>query len=372
MATTNYAVNDALAVKIWSRVLDHEALKFTEIGPLMGRNANSIIHEKTELQKGPGDSITYGIRLQLQGAGFTENQLAEGNGESLSTYSDALVINELGHVVGVKSKNSIDQQRVPFDLREEARGGLADWYAKRFSVAFFNQVCGYSIQADIRFTGLNATTAPSTTRIIRQSGRASDDLLVAGDEFSLDLIDKAKELAITATPKIRPAQFAGGGTGGSFNPSRRDYNKTLTDKYVMYVHPYQVTDMRKNTSSGQWQDLVKAAYMGSRENFPIYTGAIMEYNSVIVRQAFDVTTGVSATSTDVATVRRAVLLGGQACMMAFGKDGGPSRYRWNEELFDHKRRLEVSAWTIHGLRKVRYNSVDYGTVVVSTYAVAHT
>jgi N4-gp56 family major capsid protein len=369
MATTNIALNDALAVKLWSKKLDHEALKFTDIAPLIGDDPNSIIHRKTELQKGPGDQITYGIRMQLSGAGFTENQLAEGNGEALSTYSDALVINELGHVVGVKSKNSIDQQRVPWDLRDEAKGGLSDWYAKRFSVAFFNQVCGFTVQTDVRFTGLNAVTAAATTRIIRQSGRASDDLLVAGDEFTLDLIDKAKELAITATPKIRPATFSGGtlGMGG-----RRDYNKTLTDRFVMYMHPYQVTDIKRNTSSGQWLDLVKAAYMGNNANFPVYSGAIGEYNSVVLRSAFDVTNGVSATGTEVTTVKRAVLLGGQAAMLAFGQDNGPNKYRWNEELFDHKRRLEVSAWTIHGLKKTRYNSVDYGTVVVATYAAAHT
>lgn len=372
MATTSYAINDALAIKVWSRVLDHEALKFTEIGPLIGRSPNSIIHEKTELNKGKGDQITYGIRMQLSGAGFTENQLAEGNGEQLTTYSDSLVINELGHVVGVKSEDTIDAQRVPFNLRQEARDGLAEWYAKRFSVAFFNQVCGYSIQTDVRFTGLNAAMAPSTTRIIRQSGRASDDLLVAGDEFTLDLIDKAKELAITATPKIRPVAFRGSAGGGSMSPTRRDYNKTLTDKYVMYLHPFQIGDMRKNTSSGQWQDLVKAAYMGSKEGFPIYNGSIGEYNSVILRQAFDVTTGVSAAGADVATVRRAPFLGGQAAMMAFGQKSRWGRYRWNEELFDHKRRMEVSAWTIHGLRKTRYNNVDYGTIVVATYAVAHT
>lgn len=368
MATTSYAVNDALAVKLWSKRIDHEALKYTDIAPLIGQDPNSIIHEKTETKKGDGDQVTFGIRMQLQGAGFTENQIAEGNGESLTTYSDAIVINELGHVVGVKSKNTIDQQRVPFDLRDEARGGLSDWYAKRFSVAFFNHVCGYSIQVDVRFTGLNASLAPSATRIIRQSQRASDDLLVAGDEFTIDLIDKAKELAITATPMIRPVNVAGTmGMGG-----RRDYNRTLQNRYVMYLHPYQVTDLRKNTSSGQWLDLTKAAYMGSNQNFPVYNGAIGEYNSVVLRQAFDVTTGISAAGADVATVRRAVLLGGQAAVMAFGKDGNPNRYRWNEELFDHKRRLEVSAWTIHGLKKTRYNGVDYGTVVVSTFAIAHT
>jgi len=133
---TSFGVNDALAVKLWSKKLDHEALKYTDIGPLIGDDANSIIHRKTEMSKGPGDRVTYAIRMQLSGAGFTENQLAEGNGEALTTYSDNLLINELGHVVGVKSEYSIDQQRVPFDLRDEAKMGLADWYAKRFSVAF--------------------------------------------------------------------------------------------------------------------------------------------------------------------------------------------------------------------------------------------
>jgi N4-gp56 family major capsid protein len=369
MSITSYAVNDALAIKLWSRKLDHEALKYTDIGPLIGDDPDSVIHRKTETQKGPGDQVTYAIRMQLSGAGFTENQLAEGNGESLTTYSDKILINELGHVVGVKSEYTIDQQRVPFNLREEAKGGLADWYAKRFSVAFFNQVCGNTVQTDTRFTGLNATIA--ATRIIRQSGRASDDLLVAGDTFTLNLIDKAKEAAITATPKVRPARFAGGSSGGS-GMGRRDYNKTLTDKYVMYLHPYQITDLRTNTSSGQWLDLTKAAQMGRGTDSPIYTGAIGEYNSVILRSSFDVAAGISAGGVVVANTYRAVLLGGQACMIAFGQKNSQTKYRWNEELFDHKRRLEVSAWTIHGLKKTVYNSLDYGCIAVSTYAAAHT
>jgi N4-gp56 family major capsid protein len=367
MSMTNFGVNDALAVKLWSKMLDVEALKYTDIFPLIGNDANSIIHRKQETSKGPGDKVTYGLRMQLTGAGFTENQLAEGNGESLSIFSDAIVINELGHVVGVKSQNTIDAQRVPFNLREEARDGLADWYAKRFSQAFFNQVCGYTPATDIRFTGLQAPIA--ATRIIRQSSRTDDALLTNGDTFTINLIDKAKEAAITAVPKIRPVKIAGG-KGGE---GRRDYNSTLTDKYVMYLHPYQITDLRTSTSTGQWLDITKAAYMGAEmTGNPIYSGAIGEYNSVILRSAFDVTNGVANAGTSVATVYRAVLLGGQACMMAFGQKDSPNKYRWNEELFDHKRRLEVSAWTIHGMKKTVFNSLDYGTVVVSTYAQAHT
>lgn len=373
MSMTNYGVNDALAVKLWSKALDHEALKFTDIGPLIGRSPNSIIHLKTETSKGAGDRITYGIRMQLSGAGFTENQLAEGNGESLTTYSDNIFINELGHVVGVKSENSIDQQRVPFNLRSEARDGLADWYAKRFSVAFFNQVCGNTLQADVRYTGLNATIAPSAGRIIRQSGRTNDSDLTANDTFSLSMLDRAKEAAVTATPRIRPIKIKSGQMQG-MAANRRDYNATLTDKYVVYLHPYQITDMRINTSTGQWLDIQKAAMQGGQiTNNPIYTGAVGEYNGIIIRTSYDLPFGISNAGAVVATVIRGVLLGGQAAMMAFGQKGGTgvSSYRWNEELFDHKRRLEVSAWTIHGIKKTQYNSVDYGVIVLSSYAVAH-
>lgn len=371
MAITSYGVNDALAVKLWSKTLDHEALKYTDIGPLIGDDANSIIHRQTELSKGKGDRITFGIRMQLVGAGFTENQIAEGNGESLSTYSDSLLINELGHVVGVKSENTIDQQRVPFNLREEARDGLADWYAKRFSVAFFNQVCGNTVQTDVRFTGLNPVVA--ATRIIRQASRTDDASLTSADVFTLSMLDKAKEMATTQTPKMRPVRIKGGGNGHGHGDGRRDYNSVMTDMYVAYLHPYQVTDMRTNTSTGQWQDLVKAAYQGQGStNNPIFTGAIGVYNGIIMRSSFDLPFGVSNAGAVVPTVVRGVLLGGQAAMMAFGQRGSVNKYRWNEELFDHKRRLEVSAWTIHGIKKTTYNSLDYGSIVMSTYAAAHT
>ena len=354
MATTSFGLNDALAVKLWSKMLDSEALKATDIAPLIGDDANSIIQRKTETSKGSGDKVTFGLRMQLSGDGFTENETAEGNGESLTIYSDSVVINELGHVVGVKSENTIDAQRVPFDLRAEARDGLADWFAKRMSVAFFNQVCGYTAETRVKYTGLQATIAPSSTRKVYAGGVSADESLTtyATHKFDLTLLDKAKELARTATPKIRPLKING------------------QEKYVVYLHEYQVTDMRTSTSSGQWLDIQKAAMAGADSSkSPIYSGALGEYNGIIIKSAIDVTNGVnSSTGAVLSNVRRAVLLGAQAAVCAYGEKNSPTKYRWNEELFDHKRRMEVSAWTIMGLKKSVYNSTDYGTVVISTYA----
>jgi hypothetical protein len=42
----------------------------------------------------------------------------------------------------------------------------------------------------------------------------------------------------------------------------------------MFLHPYQVTDLRSNVSTGQWLDIQKAAMAGADSTkSPIYTGA---------------------------------------------------------------------------------------------------
>ena len=357
MSITRYGVNDSLAVKAWSKMLAVESLKATEIRPLMGENKTSIITIKNELKKGKGDKITHGLRMQLSGDGVTEGQVLEGNEESLTTYDDHLYINELLHATRASNDgHAIDNQRVLFNVRSESRDALKDWFAKRYSVTFFNQIAGNTAVSDTRYLGLNAVTAPSTNRItIAEAGSTTDEQLDSNDLFNLTWIDYLKEKAITADPMIRPIKVGG------------------QDKYVLYLHPYQVTDMRTNTSTGQWLDIEKAAMMGGKiSKNPIYTGAIGEYNGVILRWSHDVTTGVnSSTGAAITTVRRAVFLGAQAACHATGKDNGPTSYKWVEETFDYQRELGVSAQSIFGQKKSAFNSEDFGVIVLSTYAAAH-
>lgn len=354
MAFTSFGLNDALAQKLWSKNLTAAMREYLEIAPLMGSDENSIIHVKPEVKKNNGDKVTFGLRARLTGDGKTESETAEGNGESLSIYSDSVTINELGHVVGARSENTIDQQRVPFDLRNQCKDALAEWWADRLSVSFFNQVCGYVPQTNTKYTGLNAVAAATSDRIIRAGTAAGDNNLTSADIFTLDLIDQAVEMAKVGSNMVRPIKIGG------------------QPKYVMYLHPYQVTSLRTNSSSGQWLDIQKAALSADNSSrSPIYTGALGEYNGVILRSSQDVPLGVNGSSS-VSNTRRAVLLGAQAAACAFADSGKgtPTKYRWNEELLDHKRKLEVSAWAIMGLKKTQFNSSDFGTVVVSSYAAA--
>lgn len=361
MGTTSYGVNDALAVKLWSKKLAVEANKATDIAPLFGESDNSVIQVKTETQKGTGDKITFGLRMQLNGDGFTSSDEAEGNGEQLATNSDAVTIEELGHVVGVKSKNTIDAQRVPFDMREQARSGLADWFKLRKTVSFFNHACGFTPvnalpgSAALKYAANNPVTA--ATRILRPNARANDAALVAGDVLTLSAIDAMVEIAKT------------GGNAGAvmMRPVEIDGMKV----YVLYVHSTQVTQLRTNAGTGQWLDIQKAAMQGGEiTKNPIFTGALGMYNGVVIRESQQVTPGVSTDGkTAVANTRRAVLMGAQAATVAFGKGGGADKYRWNEELYDHKRNLEVSAWAIWGMKKTTYGGQDFSAIVYPTYAV---
>lgn len=360
MSTTSFAVNDAMAKKLWSKKTIAAERDTMDINKLIGESQDSIIQEKTELSKEGGDRVTFALRAVTRGDGFTSGQKAQGNAVALQHYSDSVLINELGQTVGVKSKNTIDAQRVPMNLRDEGKDGLVEWWRNRKAVSFFNQVCGFTPantetpgSSGTKYTGMNPVTAPTATRIIRQAAAANDNSLNSNDTFTVSLIDKAKEIAGIGDNIIRPVMIGG------------------QPKYVMYLDPAQVTSLRTNAGTGGWQDIAKAAMMGGDiTKNPIYTGALGEWNGVILRQSQDVTQGVHAsTGAAISTVRRAVLLGAQAAVIGYGKsnDNGTT-YRWSEELFDHERELELGAWSIWGLKKVVFNSADFGTLVVSTYA----
>jgi N4-gp56 family major capsid protein len=357
MSTTAYGVNDSLSNKLWAKKLSAEALKETYFGKFMGSGSDNMIHVKNETTTNAGDAVTFGLRMQLSGDGVTESQTLAGNEESLTTYSDKVTINELAHAVRVKNKNSIDAQRVPFNLRDEAKMGLKDWFSNRFDTAMFNHLAGNTLVTDMRYAGNNTIVAPAASRIFRGGG-AGDDATINADNtkiMNLQIIDALVERAGNATPLIRPIKVAG------------------ENKYLMFLHDFQVTDLRISTSTGQWLDIQKAALAGGvGAKSPIYSGALGEYNNVILHKANRIPMGISNAGVQQTSTRRAVFCGAQAGAIAWGKEFSEGvNYKWIEELFDYERELGVSTQTIWGLKKTVFNAVDFGTIVATTYAVAH-
>jgi N4-gp56 family major capsid protein len=349
MATTSYGVNHPLAVKLWSRKLFQEALKQCWMSKFMGNDSGAMIQVMSETSKGPGDRITVGLRMQLSGSGVQGDGTLEGNEEALTTNSDNLLINQLRHAV--KSEGKMSEQRVPFSVREEARKGLTDWWADRIDASLFNQLAGNTGISDTKYTGNNATTAPDANHIYYANGLVNETQVAsasASNVFKLKFLDYAKERAKTMSPMIRPLKING------------------EDKYVAFLHPYQVTDLRTDASTaGNWYDIQKAALQGGKvSDNPIYSGALGEYNGIILHESTRV-------PTVTAGVYRSILCGAQSGLFAYGQDNSDQKMSWVEKLFDYDNQLGVSAGMIFGAKKTVFNGADFGTIVIATYGAQH-
>jgi N4-gp56 family major capsid protein len=352
MADTAYGLNHPLAIKKWAPELMKEALKKTYVLQFMGKGKDSLITIKTDLtDKTGGDRIRVGIRSQLQGAGVKGDNTLEGNEEALETFNQDVYIDQLRHAV--RSAGKMSEQRIPFSVREEAKDGLADWWAERFDRWFFNQIAGNTAETDDRYYGFNSPVAPDADHVTYGNSGSSSEGSISNTtiaKFNLTFIDTAVEKAKLAKNALRPIKING------------------KSHYVMFVHPYQVTSLRTSTTTGLWQDIQKSAIQGGQttEN-PLFTGALGVYNNVILHESVRVPVSPSNSS-----VYRAVLCGAQAGCVAFGRGFGKNVFDWNEELFDYKNKLGVEAGCQAGMVKTRFNGSDYGTVVVPTWATAST
>ena len=96
---------------------------------------------------------------------------------------------------------------------------------------------------------------------------------------------------------------------------------------------------------------------------------------MILHSDFRVQLGIQSASSTVAVTntRRAMFsCGAQALMLAYGRDNGPGRFTWVEELFDYENELGVSVGCIYGMKKTSFQQgMDFADVVLSSYVAAH-
>lgn len=358
MADSYWGVNSPEAVKLWRRKLFHESIGMTYASKFMGTSDSSVFQFMTETQKGPGDRIRYTLRNLLTAAGVQGDNTLETNEEALATYTDDILIDQLRNAV--RSGGKMSEQRVPFSVREEARSGLTDWWSERIDTSIANQLVGHTGQSDTRYTGNNATTAPSTgtaTRLIVGGGHTAEASLSATTTHAIRLtdLDTAAAIAKAQTPRIRPVNVEG-----------KKY-------WVCFLHPYAIRQLRTDSSTaGNFFDVSKAMLQGGKiSDNPIITGAEFIYNSTIVHEwPYLPTIAGTPNSGVAANFRRGAVCGAQALAFAVGQDNGPDKMTWVEELFDYENELGVSAGMIFGAKKCVFNSNDFGVITLSGYAPA--
>ncbi len=331
MAATTIPAN--LVPKIWSRSLWVEALGKLFFTKFIGKeeptadktrqNAlTDIVNMKTELEKQPGDAITFGLAYQLSAAGRAGADAMEGQEEAIAMYDQRVTIDRIRNAV---LWDEVRQgQFSPYNIRSNAKSLLSDWLA-----------------AYIDKTTITAlTTSPTSTRVLYGGDATSTATIDSSDTFSTSLIDAAVRKAKTSTPKIRPVMVDG------------------KPWYVILAHPFQIASLRSETA---WKEAQQYANVRGIEN-PIFTGAAGYYAGAVIHEYERIPTYSDWGSGSDLSGARAVLLGGQAGLWAFGK-----KSYWKERETDYDS-VGVQVGSILGIAKAKFNNIDYGVIALDTYA----
>jgi hypothetical protein len=380
MATTGMLTGNALTVKLWSKLGFLDMYKSTAFGRMARRGT---IMKADELSRAEaGDDVTFNFTGLLTGTGVGEGGTLDGSEEALDLQSFSMQFGVFRHAVASPNEDTIEQSRTYVKFAERAREQLVGFHQSRLDASAFNQLAGvdsttitvdgtvYSGTDRTFVQGLNTINTPTTNRIIRAAGAATDQALTSADTFSLDLVDAAVEQLQRTYP------HAGALEGEEF------------DLYISYE---QSVDLKRDTSGKiQWYtNYLSATEGGMNGDNPIFTGdkygtqPIGKYANVNIIPSARVAYGVnSSSSAAISTVRRAVLCGKNALSFAskFGgelRDGaadgnGNVPLKFSTQLKDYDYIKGIEARMIYGLKKVQFDSEDFGSTVISTYAAAHT
>lgn len=358
MAATEFGVNDSQTVKIWSAMTMREALKKTYFRKFLGKpgEKTAIINRLVELEKGPGDQIKYDLLMQMTGGGVTGNNRLRDNEEALVYYQDTLLIDQLrnGHAF-----DRMSSQRTVHDLRKDGKTNLADWMANRWDTYMFDFLCGNTSR-----THGNTAAAPDSNHYIvsgdvTNSGTIATDESSLGDNDQIQLadLDYAKELAEAGSVPIRPTVVDG------------------ENYYVAVFHTYSMTDIRLDVAGSaytSWPEIQMAANVRGKKN-PLFTGADGVYNDIILYRSTRI-------YNPTGYVRRNLFLGAQAGVFALGnaydkieqrRYGKDNLMSWYEEQDDFGNEKAIACGSVFGMDACRFNSADFGKIVISSYAKKH-
>lgn len=353
MAPTEFGLNHPLAVQRWSGSLDVEAVKKAYFPKFMGTGKDSIIVIKNELNKAAGEKITVALRAKLADNGVEGDNIIEGHAtgeESLSFFNDYLFIDQLRK--STKSKGKMSEQRVPYNMRMEGRDALATWWAEYMDEQMFMYLSGArgidtSFKVPLDWTGRanNPLTAPDSSHML-YAGNATGAADLATDDI-VGLIDVER---LVATAETMDPMIQGINVGGE-------------RKFIFLMHTFQAFQLRTSTTTNDWLDIQKNA--GNRGNNLVYMNSLGEYADVILHKHRNCIR--FGTGTHNVAAARALFLGTQSGLMAYGQNSSPNRYSWNEDKDDRGNALAITAGAIFGVKRATFNSKTFGLIALDSY-----
>lgn len=368
MGRTVIGAGDPKAVKKYSAFLAVDVGKkayFNKKFMGVGVEAETPLQTLPHLENDAGDTISYDLVMALKMKPVQGDNTLRGKEEDLKFYTDEVKIDQLRG--GVNTGGKMTRKRTIHTLRKVSRARQSDWWARLFDETFFMYLSGArginpEFIEDTNFSGYagNAFAAPDTAHLSYGGAATSKATLTASDKMTLGLLDKLRTKAVTM----------GGGTTGipRIQPCMIDGE----ERFVLVMHPFQVYDLRTNAGAGQWLDIQKAAATAEGRDNPIFKGGLGLYNNIVLHEHQSTIRFSDYGAGGNVAAARALFLGRQAGVVAFGSPGTGLRFDWNEETEDRGNQLVVTTSTICGMKKTRFtvdgNAYDFGVIAADTAA----
>lgn len=360
MAQTVIAWGDPKAKKAWSTGLAVDQVKKAYFEKkFVGTDENSIIQRKTELESDSGDRVSFDLSVQLRGEATEGDARLEGKEENQKYYTDEVVIDQVRHAVS--AGGAMTRKRTNLNLRGNARRLLSDYWARFNDEMMFIYLSGArGINKDFLFNldwagrAGNPLQAPDAGHLLYGGSATSKATLTANDKMTRGVIEKAQ---VKAT--MLQAQ----------DPENANMVPVSIDgeeHYCIVMSPFQAHDLRMATGS-EWLDVQKAAAAAEGKNNPIFKGGLGMIKNVVLHEHRNSIRFSDYGAGSNVNAGRALFLGRQAGVVAYGTSGG-MRWDWKEETKDYGNEPTVASGAIFGFKKSRFNGRDFGVLSIDTAA----
>lgn len=377
MARTIVGVNDAKAVKRYAGLLAYDESQKSYFGQrFVGRGAEAEVPIQllSELESDAGEQITYDLLAELKMAPVEGDDILEGKEEAQRFYTDTIYIDQAR--CGVNTGGRMTRKRTLHNLREKARRQQSSWWARLKDELRFIYLSGArgvntNFILPTGYTGRanNALVAPDTNHILyggnstAKINMTNEAAGAAGsDTFDLRLVDRAKTKAdsqgggATDIPVLQPCKIDG------------------EEVFVCVMHTFQEDDLRSNTGTGQWLDIQKAIATSEGRKSPMVKGSLGMYRGCILHSHRNVIRFNDYGAGGTYEAARALFMGSQALVEAYGSPGTGLRFDWHEEVRDNGNQVVISSNCTWGTKKVSFTTPigaqDFGVFAMDTYAAS--
>lgn len=325
--------------------------------PYMGRDNNSIIITKYELQEEAGKTINIPLITRLKGSGVTGSAVLDGNEEELGNYNCAISIDWRRNGVRVPKSTSY---KTEIDLFSAGKVGLKVWEAEQLRNDITKAFLQVITTGDTVVDWASATAGNKNTWVAANSDRvlfgklksnysatfatALGNIDTTDDKCTVASMSLAKRIAKLADPHVRPYQTADG------------------QEFFLAFHGSRTfRDLKGDTTMTQAN---RDARPRDVANNPIFQDGDLIYDGIIHREVPEIDTlatslgGFDAQGNGSCDVRPVFVCGAQCVGIAWGQE--PTMR--TDMTKDYAFRPGVAIEELLGVKKLSYNGVQQGLV----------